>query len=77
MEHTRVVDNELYTRKALTASREAYRAFCSVRAEPIEPGRVAIAISVGPEHASEARRIVLEFWNYFLDTACQSRLEEA
>ena len=77
MEHTRTIDNALYTRKALAAAREAYAAYCSVRAAPRADGRVDIAVSVKADYAAEARQVVLEFWNFFLDTACQQKLEAA
>ncbi len=77
IEHTRTIDNALYTRKALAAAREAYSAYCHVRAAPRADGRVDIAVTVKGEYAPDARQVILDFWNYFLDTACQDKLAAA
>ncbi len=75
MEITRHIENSIYSRKALAAAREAFSAYCTVWAVPGEGGSVAITVSVRPEFSSDARQVVLEFWNYFLDAACQRRIE--
>ena len=75
MELTRHIDNVLYTRKALAHAREAYNKYCAVRAAQTPTGLVAITVTVKPEFQQDARQVVLEFWNYFLDTACQQRFE--
>lgn len=75
MELTRHIDNGLYPRRALASAREAYALYCMVRATPGDAGRVAITVTVRPEHEDDARQVVLEFWNFFLDAACQRRLE--
>lgn len=76
MELTRIVDNELYLKKSLAAARDAYRDYCQVRATPKGYGLAEITVSVKKQYESEARQILLEFWNYFLDSACQHHLEE-
>jgi hypothetical protein len=77
MEFTRRVDNSIYSRKALADAREVYGKYCSVRAAPGSDGLVGITVAVKGEYEEEARRVILEFWNYFLDTACQQQLESA
>lgn len=74
MEHARRVDNGIYSRKALAAAREAYSEYCVVRATPEGSGLVTIAVTVKPQYEADGRQICLEFWNYFLDTACSQRL---
>jgi hypothetical protein len=76
MEATRQVDNDIYSRKALAAAREAFASYCTVWAIPGQSGTVAITVSVRPEFERDARQVVLEFWNYFLDSSCQLRLEK-
>jgi len=76
MEATRHVENDIYSRKALAAAREAFASHCTVWAVPGEAGSAAITVSVRPEFTRDARQVVLEFWNYFLDSACQLRLEK-
>jgi hypothetical protein len=73
--HTRNIDNTIYSRKAFAASREAYGPYCSASATPRADGLVAITISVREQHIPETRRIVLEFWNFFLDSATNERVE--
>lgn len=77
MEFTRRIDNALYTRKALADAREAYRDYCAVKAAPRADGLVDITVAVKSEYRSEVRRVTLEFWNYYLDTACKQRLGSA
>ena len=77
MEFTRRIDNGIYSRKALVDAREAYGKYCTVRAMPGNDGFVGITVSVKGEYEPEARRVILEFWNFFLDTACQQRIESA
>lgn len=73
----RRIDNALYSRKALADAREAYAQYCSVRAAPRSDGLVDITVEVKAEYTQESRQVTLEFWNYFLDIACQQRLESA
>lgn len=74
MEFTRQVNNAVYSRKALAAARDAYANYCTIRATP-GAGLVSITVSVKDDYAQDSRRVILEFWNYFLDTACQQHLE--
>jgi hypothetical protein len=75
MEFTRVIDNAIYSRKAFASARQAYSDYCTMWAVPKSDGSVAITVSVRPQYEQEEQRIVLEFWNYFLDSACQLRFE--
>ncbi len=75
MAFVRSIDNALYSRKALSAAREAFSQHCIIRAIPKTEGLVEITVEVKAEYAQEARQVTLEFWNFFLDTACQQRLE--
>ena len=70
---TRTVDNTLYTRRALNEAREA----CIVRATPGSNGMVGVTVTVNQEFQQDARQVILEFWNFFLDTACQQRFDAA
>ena len=74
---TRTVDNALYTRRALHEAREAFNKYCVIRATPGTNGMADITVSVNREFEQDARQIVLEFWNFFLDTACQQRFDAA
>ena len=75
MQLTRRIDNTLYSRKALADAREAYREYCTVRAAAMPDVLVEIAVQPHGQYESNARQIILEFWNFFLDTACEQRLE--
>lgn len=72
---TRCIDNALYSRKALADAREAYAQYCVIRTVPRPDGLVDIAVEVKPDYDQESRQVTLEFWNFFLDTACQQRIE--
>jgi hypothetical protein len=75
MEHTRRIDNQLYSRKALNASREAYSKYCLVRVQPAHDGLADVTISVREAYKSEARKVILEFWNFFLDSTIQQHMD--
>ena len=77
MAFARSIDNALYPRKALVKAREAYAAYCTVKAKPRSDGLVDIVVEVKPEYADDARQVVLEFWNFLLDTACEIQMELA
>ncbi len=74
---TRTIDNTLYTRRALNEARDAYTKYCLVRATPEANGLVGINVTVNQEFHQDARQVILEFWNFFLDTACQQRFDTA
>lgn len=74
MQLTRRIDNALYSRKALAEVREAYREYCTVRAAAMPDGLIEITVQPHRQFESEGRQIILEFWNFFLDTACEQRL---
>jgi hypothetical protein len=77
MEFTRHIDNGIYSRKALAEAREAYGKYCSVRANPASSGDVAVTVLLKQEYKGEARQVILEFWNFFLDSSCKHKLESA
>lgn len=77
MEFTRHIDNDIYSRRALAEVREAYGKYCTIRATPGASGDVAITLLLKQEYMSEARQVILEFWNFFLDSSCKHRLESA
>jgi len=71
----REVDNNLYTRKALASSRDAYRSYCDIQVSPLPDNRATVSLTVKNEFLNDSRQITLEFWNYFLDSSCQNHLE--
>ena len=75
MVFARTIDNTLYTRKALADARDAYRDFCVVKTAPHSDGLADITVTVKREYHADARQVILEFWNFFLDTACKQHLE--
>lgn len=77
MNFTRHIDNAIYSRKALADVREAYGKYCTVRATPGANGDVAVSVTVKQEYIAEARQVILEFWNYFLDSSCKHKIESA
>jgi hypothetical protein len=72
---TRLLDNAFYPRKAVAKARESYREYCMVNAVPTGEGQVALTVTVFPEHTKNAREVLLEFWNFLLDTACEIHME--
>ena len=78
MEFTRYIDNVIYSRKALADAREAYNQYCTIRATPGAGGEIAVTVLLKGEFKDhEARQVILEFWNFFLDSSCKHKLESA
>lgn len=77
MEFKRIIDNSIYTRKALNSARDAYGDYCSVQAVPKPDGTIDIIVTVHEQYNDQPRQVILEFWNYFLDNACKQHLELA
>ena len=75
MAFVREIDNGIYSRKALADTRDAYRSYCDVLATPLLNNRARVSLTVKKEYITDSRQIILEFWNYFLDSACKSHLE--
>lgn len=77
MELTRHIDNGIYSRTALAEAREAYGKYCTIRVTPGASGDVAVTVLLKHEYKGEARQVILEFWNFFLDSSCKHKLESA
>ena len=78
MEFTRHIDNGIYSRKALAEVREAYGKYCTIRATAGPSGDIAVTMLLKHEYKDEeARQVILEFWNFFLDSSCKHKLESA
>ena len=77
MEYTRQIDNSIYSRKALSAARDAYRPYCDVKVSQGNNSVISITVNTKTEHREQSREVILEFWNYLLDTSCKQRLESA
>jgi len=71
----REIDNGIYTRKALAETRGAYGMYCDISGQPMGDRGAKITINVKPAHQSDAKQIILELWNYFLDSSCKDYLD--
>ena len=77
MNFVREIDNSLYSRKALADSRDAYRNYCDIQVSPLPNNKAKVSLTVKSEFLTDSRQIILEFWNYFLDSSCKANLESA
>ena len=75
-EVSRPIDPSLYSRGAIAAAQAAYKDYCRVETRPSNNGRLVVALTSHPAYSGELRALVLEFWNYVLDRACQERLNQ-
>jgi len=74
---TRLIDNEIYARKAIAEAQNAFRSFCKVKASPAATGKIELSFLIAPSHQGNAREVVLEFLNYALDRSVQLNQEES
>ena len=77
MNITKVVDHNIYPRKAISEAREAYKDYCKVQVTPMSDNCAKLLISVVPAHEKEGRKVVLSFLNYALDKAAEINLQDA
>jgi hypothetical protein len=72
---SRTVDTRIYPRRALTDAQAAFRDHCRVDMRYVGHARVGVTVRPTAEDPAEQRRIVLEFWNFAIDAACQQHLD--
>ena len=72
----RIIDHRLYPRKALSAAREAYSEYCEFNIKPLSHNRASVTIQVKEKYSADSRQVILEFFNYALDSAAQIKFEE-
>ncbi len=71
----REIDNLLYSRKALTVTRDVYLPYCDIQVLPLTNNRARVSLTIKSEYSEDSRQIVCEFWNYFLECSCKNNLE--
>lgn len=69
--YTREISNSIYTKKDLAEARQAFVKYLSVQVLPVSKGRVLLTIKVKSEYLSQEREVILEFFNYLMDTSIQ------
>lgn len=74
---TRLVDNDIYVRKAITEAQNAYRSYCKVKAAPTSSNKVELTFIIAQKYQDNARKIILEFLNYALDRSVQLNRENS
>ena len=74
---TRILDNDIYARKAVAEAQVTFREYCTVKVTPAGSGQVELAFKTDAAHEDKAQKIVLEFLNYTLDRSIQLDLEGA
>ncbi|NTU72797.1 hypothetical protein HGB07_01320 [Candidatus Roizmanbacteria bacterium] len=74
--NTRRLDNTLYPKKAVAEARMAYRDYCDFLIKKHGNDHVTLTISIKSNYSEHSRQIILEFWNYLLDTSCQVKIED-
>ncbi|WP_462370345.1 hypothetical protein [Oxalobacter formigenes] len=75
MELSRKIHNSIYSRKALAITRDAYKNYCSVTVRPQKDGDVIVIVIPHEAFRNQARQVIFEFWNYFLDISCKQHLK--
>ncbi len=71
---SRTVSLTIYSRSALAATQAAFKEHCRVSTVPVPSDRLLVSILPLITTPEEARIMLLEFWNYFLDRSCQEKL---
>lgn len=73
--HVRNIDNTIYPKKAVSEARMAYREYFDSTIEATTSHTVKLTISVKSKYENNRREVILNFWNYLLDRACQIKAE--
>lgn len=71
---SRSVDLGIYTRKALADTQMAYKSYCRVQTQALPKNRLLISLIPNESESANFYKLLLEFWNYFLDKSCQEKL---
>jgi len=74
--HARFLDNTLYPKKAVVDARMAYRSYCDFSIDATSSHLPKLTVTVKTKYQDNSHQIILEFWNYLLDLACQIKTEE-
>lgn len=74
---TRILDSDIYARKAVAEAQVTFKKYCTVKATPAGSGQVELAFNIDAAHKDKAQEVVLEFLNYTLDRSIQLDLEVA
>jgi hypothetical protein len=74
--HPRFIDNTIYPKKAVADARMAYRNYCDFAIDTNGNHLPKLTVTVKPKYQDNSQQIILEFWNYLLDIACQIKMEE-
>ncbi|MDD2462513.1 MAG: HxsD-like protein [Desulfobulbus sp.] len=74
--HTRFLDNTIYPKKAVADARMAYRSYCDFAIDTTGSLLPQLMVTVKSKYQDNSHQIILEFWNYLLDLACQIKTEE-
>lgn len=73
--HCRILDNNLYPKRAVADARTAYRDYCDVRVTQ-DNAFLTLTIQVKSKYQKDGHQIILEFWNYLLDISCQMKISD-
>ena len=75
MHFTRRIDDCFYMQAALGEARQAYNEYCVVHSIADGDGATTVTIEINPQFSNDAKQVILEFWNFFLDSSCKLKLE--
>ena len=71
---SKIIDNSIYSKPALSETRQAFKEYCSVNAVPIANQQVKLLININDKYQDNKREIVLEFMNFLLDLSAQKHI---
>ncbi len=73
--YARNLDNNIYPKKAVADARMAYRDYCDFAIEATASHIANLTVTVKLKYEDNSRDVILGFWNYLLDRACQINAE--
>lgn len=70
----RSISPSIYTRRALVAAQDAFKAYCKVTTVRGDADRLQVVLRPLDIPSEQIPELVLAFWNFYLDKSIQERL---
>lgn len=77
MIYKKTLNNSIYPKQAIDIARKEFSEFCEFNLITIDFDSLELTIKVKNQFNKNAREVILEFWNFTFDRACQIHLNKS
>ncbi len=72
--YTKKISNFVFDKSDVRDARHAFLQYLDVQIKPCELNCVELSFRVHSEYESQSREVILEFFNYLIDTSAQRKM---